>query len=87
MKRHHDYGSSAGGKQFIGAGLQLQRFSPSSSWKADIVLEKQMRVLQSGSTSSREGQGRGRDRDRAGERERQRQRQRGREKAEPGLGF
>ena len=31
VKRHHDQGNSYKGKHLIGAGLQVQRFSPSSS--------------------------------------------------------
>jgi hypothetical protein len=32
MKRHHDQGKSYKGLHLIGAGLQVQRFSPLSSW-------------------------------------------------------
>ena len=31
-KRHHDHSNSYKGKHFIEAGLQIQRFSPLSSW-------------------------------------------------------
>jgi hypothetical protein len=51
VKRHHDHSNSYKGKHLIGADLQVQRFSPLSSWwehgmKADMVLEKEIRVLQ-----------------------------------------
>jgi hypothetical protein len=51
MKRHHDHRNSYKGRYLIGAGLQFQRFSPSSSWwehggmQAGMVLEKEVRVL------------------------------------------
>ena len=51
MKRHHDQDNLYKGKHLIGAGLQFQSFSPLSSWKkhgsmqADMVLEKEPRVL------------------------------------------
>ena len=51
VKRHHDQGNSYKAKHFIGAGLQVQKFSPLSSWQehgsvqADMVLEKKLRVL------------------------------------------
>ena len=46
VNRHHDQGNSYEGQQLIGAGLQLQRFSPlSSRWehgsvKAGMALEE-----------------------------------------------
>jgi hypothetical protein len=33
VRRHHDQGSSYKKQQLIGAGLQVQRFSPLSSWQ------------------------------------------------------
>ena len=33
MKRHHDQDNSYTSKHFIGAALQVQRFSPLSSWQ------------------------------------------------------
>ena len=51
VKRHHDHSDSYKGQHLIGAGLQFQRFSPLSSWwvacsvQADVVLEKELRVL------------------------------------------
>ena len=33
VKRHHDQGNSYKGKHLIAASLQVQRFSPLSSWK------------------------------------------------------
>ena len=51
MKRHHDQDNSYKGKHLIGAGLQVQRCSPLSSWQkhgsiqVDMVLEE-LRVLQ-----------------------------------------
>ena len=50
-KRHHDQDNSYKGKHLIGAGLQVQRCSPLSSWQkhgslqVDMVLEE-LRVLQ-----------------------------------------
>ena len=32
VKRHHDHSNSYKGKHSIGTGLQIQRFSPLSSW-------------------------------------------------------
>jgi hypothetical protein len=32
VKRHHDQGNFYKGQYLVGAGLQFQRFSPSSSW-------------------------------------------------------
>jgi hypothetical protein len=45
MKRPLDSSSSYKGKHLVGAGLQFQRFSPLMSWQADVVLEKERRVL------------------------------------------
>jgi len=33
VERHRDQGNSSKGQYLIGAGLQFQRFSPSSSWR------------------------------------------------------
>jgi hypothetical protein len=33
VKRHHEQGNSYKQQHLIGAGLQVQRFSPLSSWK------------------------------------------------------
>jgi hypothetical protein len=33
VKRHHDQGKSYKGQHLIGAGSQVQRFSPLSSWR------------------------------------------------------
>jgi len=33
LKRHHDHSNFYKGKHLIGAGLQVQRFSPWSSWQ------------------------------------------------------
>ena len=52
MKRHHDHGNSYKGKYLPGAGLQVQIFSPISSWRAAwqragrCVAEKLLIVLQ-----------------------------------------
>jgi hypothetical protein len=51
MKRHHDQDNSYKGKHSVGAGLQFQRFihyhhgRKHGSIQADIVLEKELRVL------------------------------------------
>ena len=45
MKRYHDRGNSYKGKYLIRAHSQFQRFSPLSSWWEDMVLEKEVRVL------------------------------------------
>ena len=49
VERHHDHGNSYKKKILIGA--TVQRFSPLSSWRdmqADMVLEKELRVLHLG---------------------------------------
>jgi hypothetical protein len=59
VKRHHDHGNSSEGKHLIGAGLQVQRFSPLSSWwehgsvQTNMVLEKELRVLHLDLTADR----------------------------------
>ena len=51
-ERHHDYSKSYKGKHLIGSGLKLRglvHYSHSGnpdSWKADMVLEKKLRILQ-----------------------------------------
>ena len=50
MKRHHEDGNFYERKHFIRVDLQIQRFSPLSWWgawwmQADMVLEKELRVL------------------------------------------
>jgi hypothetical protein len=51
VKRHHNQGNSYKGKHLIRADLQVLRFSPLSSRQddgsiqADMVLEKELRVL------------------------------------------
>jgi hypothetical protein len=46
VNRHHDQGNSYKGQHLIGAGLQVLRFSPLSSWweygsvQADVGLEE-----------------------------------------------
>jgi hypothetical protein len=51
VKRHHGQGNSYKGQHLIRSGLEVQRFSPlSSRWEhgsvqADMVLEKELRVL------------------------------------------
>jgi hypothetical protein len=59
MKRCHDQSISHKGKHLIGAGLQFQRFGPLSSRqkdggiKANMVLEKGLRVLRFDSKATR----------------------------------
>jgi hypothetical protein len=51
VKRYHDQGNFYKGQHLIGAGLQVQRFSPLSSSgdhgsiQAGMVLEMKLRVL------------------------------------------
>ena len=50
VKRHHDQGNSFRGQHLIGAGLQVQRFSPSSSRREydsiqAVIVKKELRVL------------------------------------------
>jgi hypothetical protein len=51
VKSHHDQGNSYKGQHLIGASIQVQRFSPChhgrkhDSVQADLVLEKELRVL------------------------------------------
>jgi hypothetical protein len=45
VKRHQDHSSSYKGKHGISAKSQFQRFSPSSSWRHAVMLEKELRVL------------------------------------------
>jgi len=62
VSRHHAQGNAYKGQHLTGAGLQVQRFSPLSSWleawqhPGRMVLEKELRVL-SGSTGSQEKTG------------------------------
>lgn len=49
MKKHHDHSRFYQGKHLIGTGLQLQRFSPLSSWREtwchiDMVPVKELAV-------------------------------------------
>ena len=61
MNRHHDQGKSYKKQHLIGAGLQVQRFSPLSSRQehgsiqADVVLEKELRVLDLDPKTARRG--------------------------------
>jgi hypothetical protein len=49
VNRHHDQGKSYKGQRLIGAGLQVQRFSPLSSRKFDSIqagmVQEELRVL------------------------------------------
>ena len=51
MKKHHDHGNSYKGKHLIGAGLQFRDLvhyhhgGKHGSMQADMVLEKELRVL------------------------------------------
>jgi hypothetical protein len=51
VRRHHDQGNSYKGQHLIGAGLQVQRFSPlssrreNSSFQAGMALEKELKAL------------------------------------------
>jgi hypothetical protein len=51
VRRYQDAGNSYKEKYFIGTGLQLQRFSSSSSWREECQytcthgLKKELRVL------------------------------------------
>ena len=50
MNRHHEHGNSYKGQHFIGAGIQVQRFSPLSSRREQGLIQagmaqEELRVL------------------------------------------